>query len=359
MRRPSTTGKDHMRIWHVCAPPRPGDPDDERSAAVHHLAAAQAAQGDEVRVLDASEARTIATTERPEVIHLHARFHGPLVGLWPLLRRTPYVISLHGSTDPARLTARGRWRARWTSLADQRLVGGAAALIVRSTAERREAYRTFADAPVVRIVPDAIDAALLDAERPTTVGTGPVRTWLGWELGGDRGRSGLEDVAAIARRMPQETFAVHGRPTADPTPPRATADLRFDGPLERSSRVHVLRETKAFLLLSPQAGQGSVLAEVMALGIACLVSSEVAATLGTAAPVIRLPEEPRQAAELAARALEDPAWLDATGRAGRRWVRERCAPSVVAARTATIYDEAIALPALGLAPLPRAATTAG
>jgi glycosyltransferase involved in cell wall biosynthesis len=322
-----------MRIWHISTLPESLD-DPELGEAVRRLATAQEAPGDDVRIVEARELRSSGLRERPEVLHLHGLFGSSLLRLAPLLRRTPYVLSLHGGADPANLARRARRTAPWTSVADQRLARGAEAVIARTTRERRDAYRAFAESPVVRIVPDPADPLLLAADRWTMPDAGPILT----SVGGVSAAQGLDQLDEIARRLPQETF---------------------EPALRAPDRTQAMRRAKAFLLLSQGDGEGSAITEAMALGIPCLVSSAVAASLGNAAPIIRLPEEPRLAADLAARALLDPAWLDATGRAGRRWVRERCAPHVVAARTATIYDEAVERPSLRRRHLRQTVTATG
>ena len=78
------------------------------------------------------------------------------------------------------------------------------------------------------------------------------------------------------------------------------------------------------------------LLEAMAMGVPCLVSPEVAQTLGSAPPVITLSDW-RDGSGAVRAVLDDDDLLARTGAAGRRWALDHAGPVVVARATDAVY----------------------
>jgi len=92
--------------------------------------------------------------------------------------------------------------------------------------------------------------------------------------------------------------------------------------------------------LSRWEGLSVALLEALALGVPCVVSAEVAATLGPDAPVLVLRTDPSSRGSTLQALLDDDAARIELGAAGRRWAAEHASPAAVGARSIAIYDEA-------------------
>lgn len=355
-----------MRIWHVYASPRSG-PVNGVVQAVHQLATAQRAAGMEVEVLHgtaddprrgpasgtarglAREAHRLAAIAPADLIHLHELFRPPHLVLGPHLRRTPYVVSLHGATAPPNLARYPHRKAAWSRLVERRIVASADAVLALTWQERNQAYRWSRELPVMRVVANVADPLLLEAPGWAPPARGPgeparVVTLARWDVR----HKGLDRAAELAALAPEVRFDVHGGPCGNEPDllgelrRTAPANLALLDPVHGAAKVAALRSARAFLLLSRWEGLAMALLEAMALGVPCLTSAEVAATLGRAAPVITLPDDPARAAALVREVLADEPRLEATGRAGRRWVREHAAAPVVAGATEELYHQVLA-----------------
>ena len=350
-----------MRIWHVYASNRLG-PVNGVVQSIHQLAAAQRAIGMDVHELHGTdddphhgpasgtgrgllrEAAALEAIAPPDLIHLHELFRPPHLRLRRQLRRTPYVVTTHGATAAPNL-ARYRWRkAAYGRGVERRLVRGADALVALTIQERRDLYAWLPRAPEIRVIPNVADPTLLALPswhppapdphpRPTVVS---LARW-------DVRHKGLDRISELATRLPSVSFAVHGAPCGNE--PAALEGLRAAAPANFSlvpavhgeAKIGAMRAASVFILMSRWEGLAMALLEAMALGLPCAVSEEVAATLGHAAPVIRLPADADQAATALAAFIADEPRRRATGRAGRKWVRSMAAPEVIAAQTEELY----------------------
>ncbi|HWJ64204.1 MAG TPA: glycosyltransferase [Acidimicrobiales bacterium] len=284
-----------------------------------------------------------ATTSPPDVVHLHELFRPPHLTLLRVLRDVPYVVSTHGATSPQNL---GRYRVRkaaYGRLVEHRLVGGARALVASTPVEAEELRRWHPAPPPIRVLANVADPALLGAPRWTPPPPGAPVVSLGRF---DVRHKGLDRVSTVAKRLPGTTFAVHGGRCGnepdllDRLIAEKPANLQLLDAVSGPDKQAALRDAQAFILLSRWEGLSVALLEALALGVPCVVSPEVAATLGPDAPVfVQRTDASTQGRALAAFLADDGA-RRALGARGRAWAEEHASPAAVGAASIAIYDEA-------------------
>ena len=351
-----------MRIWHVYASPRLG-PVNGVVQLMHHLAESQRAMGHEVEVLHGTDddprtaptrgsARHLrsavqdrATTSRPDVVHLHELFRPPHLTLHRILRDVPYVVSTHGATSPQNLNRYRVRKAAYGRLVEHRLVGGAEALIASTPVEAEELRRWHPDPPPIRVLANVADPALLEAAPWSPPGAGAPVVSLGRF---DVRYKGLDRVSTVAKRLPATTFAIHGARCGNEPDLLARLiaekpdNLQLLDPVQGPAKAAALRHAQAFILLSRWEGLSVALIEALALGVPCVVSPEVAATLGPDAPVfVQRTDASTQGQGLAA-FLDDEDARRAVGAQGRAWATEHASPAAVGRTSLAIYGDALA-----------------
>ncbi len=279
------------------------------------------------------------------MIHLHELFRPPHLHLGRLLRSTPYVVSTHGAAAPQNLQRYRLRKAAYGRLVERQLAGRAAALVALTAAERDELADWLPGAPPITVIPNVADPSLLAAPAwHTTSGSHEVISLARWDVR----HKGLDRLATLAAAFPGTTFTVHGSRCGNE--PERLEQLRHQAPgnlclapaVHGQAKADRLRAARAFVLLSRWEGLSMALLEAMALGVPCLVSPEVARTLGPGAPVVTLANEPTRAADDLRAALDDDAGLASLGAEGRCWVAERAAaPGTVARATEDLYRRVI------------------
>ncbi|MGH9280840.1 MAG: glycosyltransferase family 4 protein, partial [Acidimicrobiales bacterium] len=124
----------------------------------------------------------------------------------------------------------------------------------------------------------------------------------------------------------------------------APPNLSLRPPVFGSDKDEALRRSTLFILPSRWEGLSMSLAEALAAGVPCAVSTEVAATLPVAAEGLGLvlDRDPDAAAEALRSAIDDPAHLRRWSHAGAAFAADHFDPEVVAQRTLGTYATAAA-----------------
>lgn len=259
------------------------------------------------------------------------------------------MVSTHGATSPQNL---GRYRIRKSAygrLVEHRLVGAARAIVASTPVEAEELRRWHPDPPPIRVLANVADPALLEAPAwtPPTAPGAPVVS-----LGRfDVRHKGLDRVRTLADRLPDQRFEIHGARCGNEPEllerllAEKPANLRLADPVQGPEKEAALRGAAAFILLSRWEGLSVALLEALALGVPCVVSPEVAATLGPDAPVFVQRTDPSAWGRSLAAFLDDPDARADLGAHGRAWAQEHASPAAVGRASIAIYDDARSRPA--------------
>ncbi len=268
------------------------------------------------------------------------------------------MVSTHGATSPQNL---GRYRVRkaaYGRLVEHRVVGGAQALLASTPVEAEELRRWHPDPPPIKVLANVADPLLLGAPAWTPPTDGAPVVSLGRF---DVRHKGLDRLSTVAKQLPDTTFAVHGARCGN-EPDRLErllaekpANLQLLDPVQGPAKADALRRSEAFILLSRWEGLSVALLEALALGVPCVVSPEVAATLGADAPVfVQRTDASARSRALAALLRDDEARTD-LGAAGRAWAQAHASPEAVGTASIAAYTSAIARVGLRPPPLPASA----
>lgn len=350
-----------MRIWHVYASPRLG-PVNGVVQLMHHLADAQRAMGHEVEILHGTDedprdrptrgsARHLrsavldrATTSPPDIVHLHELFRPPHLALRRILRTTPYVVSTHGATSPQNLARYRVRKAAYGRLVEHRVLAGAAALVASTPVEAEELRRWVPHPPAIRVLANVADPTLLHAPAWTPPSTDAPVVSLGRY---DVRHKGLDRLSRLARLLPDVEFAVHGSRCGnepellDRLLVELPPNLHLVDPVQGLAKAEALAGARAFILLSRWEGLSVALLEALALGVPCVVSPEVAATLGPDAPVFVQRTDASATGTRLRALLADPGSRSQLGRRGRDWADAHASPEAVGSASLAIYREAL------------------
>lgn len=261
---------------------------------------------------------------------------------------TPFVVSPHGATSPQNLR-RYRWRkATYGQLIERPVLRGASGLVALTPVEADDLRRWLPEGPPITVIPNVADPALIRSGpwRPHGPGAAADLVSLArWDVR----HKGLDRLADLATSMPAVSFTVHGDHCGNES--ELLDDLLADAPtnLHLAPSVHGvskearLRSASAFILLSRWEGLSMALLEAMALAVPCMVSPEVAETLGGDPPVVVVPND-RRAAEVVGASLADPTRLAEIGARGRRWVEANASADHVARATHDLYRRLAPVP---------------
>lgn len=253
------------------------------------------------------------------------------------------MVSTHGATSPQNL---GRYRVRkaaYGRLVEHRVVGGAQALLASTPVEAEELRRWHPSPPPIRVLANVADPTLLEAPPWTPPEDEAPVVSLGRF---DVRHKGLDRLSTVAKQLPDTTFAVHGARCGNEPElleelmAEKPGNLQLLAPVQGPAKAASLRSSRAFILLSRWEGLSVALLEALALGVPCVVSPEVAATLGPAAPVfVQRTDASARSRTLAAFLDDDRARRD-VGAAGRAWAQEHASPEAVGAASIAAYTDA-------------------
>ena len=291
-----------------------------------------------------------------DVVHIHSlyRFHGLAAAAVARSQGVPYVIQAHGSLDLWHRHQKRRAKDLYHALIEDRIIGGAAAVLCTSHREEKS-IRDLGYAVPTWVIPIGIDAAELrmpgvpDFAVATGIGVDArVVTFLG-RISAKKGVPILvESFRSIAAAFPRAHLVIAG-PDDEGIgrgliPMIADAGLSdrvsFLGAVVGSKKRALLQRSDVFVLPSADESFGVAVAEAMAIGCPVVVSPEVAIAdvVRTAGAGLVVERDPSAVATAVVTILGEPARAAAMGEAGRRAVDERFSWQVVAAQTEAMYD---------------------
>lgn len=300
---------------------------------------------DSVPAAVAAAHRRLADDGVPDVVHFHEVLRPPHAVLARLTSPAPFVVSTHAGLFPENLR-RYRWKkAPYGRLVERRFLRRASRVIGTCPVEER-AIRSFLgdSGPPTASVPNPLEPELLPfgcwspPERPARVVT--LARY-------DVRHKGLDRLAAIAERLTDVEFVVHGRACHN-EPRRLEAlrrskppNLHLAPPVYGSHKARVLLGAALFVLPSRWDAVSEAMTEAMSLGVPTAVSRFIGGTLPFEQEELGLVlhDEPAVAARQIREALDDPERLRAWSAAGRRYALASFHPEVLARRLVEIYAE--------------------
>ena len=291
-----------------------------------------------------------------DVVHIHSlyRFHTIAAAATARHRRVPYIIQAHGSLDPWHRAHRRRAKDAYHFLVEDRIIGGAAAVLSTSELEERS-FRDLGYTTPTWVIPIGIDTAAI--RTPTTdVGlftragidpTGPIVTFLG-RISAKKG----VDVLIESFRQTAQTFPDAHLVIAGPddegigerlAPTIAGAGLAgrvtLIGEVAGAEKASLLQHSTVFVLPSADESFGIAVAEAMAVGCPVVVSPEVGIedVVRSSGAGLVTKRDPFDVANAVGTILEDPELAAEMGRSGRRVIDERYTWSSVGAELEAMY----------------------
>lgn len=291
----------------------------------------------------------------PDVVHFHSLFRPPhaFLGLVCLLRKVPFVVSVHGACNPAALQRDERRKRLYLRFVDGPLVRRAFAVAALTRQEQQHVKQAIGQVGVTVVgnpIPPSDTSPRDSSDRNTLPDSvEPARTIssLGrFDVWGKR----LDLVADIARRSPHITFRVYGERDEHNQPELFDAllktcppNLEFLAPVFGAQKMAMLANSDGFLLLSRSEGLSMALLESLQHKVLCFVSEAVAATLDTddpAALVVVLSDNPEAAANELQNAVSEREKHRARIEMAEVFVQENYAPAIVGARLKDLYGRA-------------------
>jgi glycosyltransferase involved in cell wall biosynthesis len=385
-----------MRIAHVIPTYVPAYRYGGPIRAVHGLACAQAAAGDEVEVyttdrdgerrldvplgepveLDGHRVRYFpltwpARTARSpalvaalagrmpqlDAVHLHSVFLWPTTAAARAARRAqkPYFVSPRGMLDRELIHRRGALRKRlWLALEGRRMLRGAARLVATSESEAGGLHALGFAWASIAVVPNGVDLAewtpplateVTPALRELVAG-GPYLLFLGrlsWKKQIDLLIHALSRVAAL-RLIVAGPDDEGLRPELESLARRtgAAERVRFAGEVHGADRRALLHGASAVALVSVAENFGNAVLEAMACAVPVLVTPGVglAGEVEDAGAGRVVAADPEAIGVALAALAADPERARAMGLRGRVAVEERFTWRAVAEQMRAVYREA-------------------
>lgn len=288
---------------------------------------------------------------RPDIVHLHSLFRPvhALLALWCRLNKTPFVVAPHGALAGGGLQRDALRKRLWIRAIDGPMLRRAPGVLCLTEQERVEVLTAVPGART-HVVPNLLSDALAVA---------PGNQWSGGQGDGRRRvvtlarydvhQKGLDRIAAVAVLLADVDFVVHG--TFDGNDPEgarrlirtAPPNLAFPGLVVGAEKERSLTGADLYFQPSRWEGMSVAVLEAMRAGVPCVVSREVALTLGDGAgTVFVIPDDPMTAADVMSRALGDPKAGSSHARAAKAWVDRTTTPDSVIAALQRAYEQSAA-----------------
>ena len=280
----------------------------------------------------------------PDMVHTHGLWTGLSAAALAWHRRSgrPHAVSPHGMLDPWAL-AKSRLRKRVVlTLFERAHLNDAAFIHALNAAEARAIRAAGLTAPIA-IVPNGTDPAPPPPDRPAFMDR-PTLLFLG-RITPKKGVAEL--IAAFAAAaLPGWRLALAGwEDDAGDIRARAAAtgaDIVFPGPLFGADKAAAYAHAAAFVLPSHSEGLPMTVLEAWAAGCPVLMTEACNLPEGfTAGAAARIGTDPGQLAQSLIRHLNDAAWRDRAGTAGRALVAERFDWDPIAATFRALYAHAL------------------
>lgn len=337
---------------------------DGIGSVIESLRREQTSRGYEVLVLDPGidpapgnpwPAAAVAVRQlsafRPDIVHFHSLFRPihALLAVWCRMSGTPFVVAPHSALASAALQRDALRKRLWISAIDGPILRRAPGVLCLTEQEQAEVLATVPSSRTY-VVPNLLSDGSAVA---------PGNRWLGGRESDRRKvvtlarydvyQKGLDRIAAVAERLADVDFVVHGsfdgndpegaRQLIQTAPPNLTfADVVVGVEKERAL-------IRADLYYQPSRWEGMSVAvlEAMRAGVPCVVSNEVALTLGDGAGTVHVvSSNPVTAAEELAQILEDPKAGSAHSKAAKEWVDRTTTPDNVIAALQRAYEQSAA-----------------
>lgn len=342
-----------------------GSAADGIGSVIESLCRAQRLRGDEVLALGpehgperGTHRRTLSAATRrlsefrPDIVHFHSVFRPvhAVLAVWCRRNRLPYVVSPHSAFAVAALQRDALRKKLWICAVDGPMLRRASAVICLTGQERAEVLEAIPGAGT-HIVPNLLSDAWQPAARtgrPALSSAGPPRVVTLARY--DVYQKGLDRISAVAALLPDVDFVVHGTFDAnDPEGARrlirdAPPNLTFPGIVVGAEKTRVLAEADLYLQLSRWEGMSVAVLEAMRSGVPCVVSPEVALTLGDGVETVHVvPDNPATVAEAVSWLLGDPTARSDYVEAARDWVDRTTDPDNVISALHQVYEHGVAI----------------
>lgn len=374
-----------MRILHVSPTYLPATRYGGPIYAVHGLARAQAARGDDVHVF-ATNVDGGGVTPTPlgspvdidgvqvwyfpcglgrrifraprmadelnacvrdfDVVHAHSAFLWPASAAARAARREnkPFLFSPRGMLTPELVCARSRFaKSLWINVIGKDLMSRASAIHVTSDVERDGVERLRLKAQMFGVVPNGVDPPPhlppLDVSRPFVLSLGRIS----WKKGLDRlieAFAYVSDADLVIAGNDEERLTPRLKALAGRL--GLSARVRFVGPVAGDAKWRLLRAASAFALASHSENFANAVLEAMICGVPVVVTPQVglAATVESNGAGLVVDRDPAIFGAAIASLLADAGKRAAMGAAAEAVARQSFSWPAIASAMDELYQRA-------------------
>lgn len=284
-----------------------------------------------------------------DCLHLHSVFLWPTATAAACARRhgVPYVLTPHGMLDPDLIRRRSSLvKTAWIAAFERRNLAGAAAVHATSGLERDQLAALGLRTRRTVVIPNGVDLPSplphreLQHHAPLIVSLGRVN----W-------KKGLDGLIRAMSRMAEGTLVIAGN---DEEGYRSTLEeiardcgvasrVRFVGPVYGDDKWRLLASADLFVLPSHSENFGMVVLEAMAVGVPVVVTP----TVGLASAVVEtrcgivVDGAPESLASAISALIAAPDKRHAMGKAGRMAARDRFSWPAIAEQVERLYADSV------------------